>query len=456
MNKYLNVSDIKVIDVDMNDIEIGSRFRSEMGNIEALASSITKDGLIQPIAIMKNDGEKPYKLVAGGRRYRALEFIKMKHNIKAISCRLYEKDMSELEIRTLEFAENLYRKDLTWQEECRLKERLFNLQQRIHGVKVSTAKDAPGWSLTDMEKMTGRSKGSLSQDISMAKMMDSTPDVNWEQFKTKDDAMKALKTAKNKVIQSSDAKRAIASLGTGESLRKKIIDSYHIKDFFEGVKNIGNGTMDIVELDPPYAIDLEKQKKGYSYTGYNEIDPKDYPSFMRRVFTECYRVLKPNSWIICWFGPEPWFDPIHHWLTEAGFTNKRLPALWVKGEENDEHVVEKTSGQCMQPERDLAKAFEFFFYARKGIPTLAKPGARNTFGYKPIPPQHKVHPTERPIEMMTDILTTFAQPNSNVLVPFAGSGNTLIAAAQNQMIPIGFDLTKEYHESYTIKCYKLL
>jgi ParB/RepB/Spo0J family partition protein len=215
MNKYLNVSDIKVIDVDMNDIEIGSRFRSEMGNIEALASSITKDGLIQPIAIMKNDGEKPYKLVAGGRRYRALEFIKMKHNIKAISCRLYEKDMSELEIRTLEFAENLYRKDLTWQEECRLKERLFNLQQRIHGVKVSTAKDAPGWSLTDMEKMTGRSKGSLSQDISMAKMMDSTPDVNWEQFKTKDDAMKALKTAKNKVIQSSDAKRAIASLGTG-------------------------------------------------------------------------------------------------------------------------------------------------------------------------------------------------------------------------------------------------
>ena len=177
---------------------------------------------------------------------------------------------------------------------------------------------------------------------------------------------------------------------------------------------------------------------------------------MTAVYRECYRVLKPNSWLINWFGPDPWFNPIHLWLTETGFKNKRMPALWVKGEENDAHVVERTSGQCMQPERDLAKTFEFFFYARKGVPLLAKPGSTNVFGYKPIPPQNKVHPTERPIEMMADILTTFAQPNANVLVPFAGSGNTLIAAAQNQMIPIGFDLTEEYYESYIIKVHKLL
>ena len=454
----LKVGKIKVIDVKLSDIEIGSRFRSEMGDIEALAQSISKDGLIQPIAIAKNiEGqERPYKLVAGERRYRALEFIKNRDNIDTITCRLYEKELPELELRLLEFAENLYRKDLGWQEDCDLKERILNLQQKIHGVKVSTAKNAPGYSLTDMVKMTGKSKSSLSEDIQLSKMMKTLPEVNWQQFETKEDARKALRTAKKKVIQASDAKKAKASLGTGESLKKKIIDSYHVMDFFEGVKKIGDSTVDLVELDPPYAIDLENQKKGYAYTGYNEIDPKDYPEFMARVLFECYRILKPNSWLINWFGPEPWFEPLHQWLLKAGFKNKRIPAEWIKGEENDSHIIEKTSGQTMQPERSLANAYEMFFYARKGIPLLAKPGSTNTFGYKPIPAQLKVHPTERPIELLADVLTTFAQPNSIIAVPFAGSGNTLIAAAKNQMIPIGFDLTEEYYESYIIKCHKLL
>lgn len=464
----LKVGSATIINVKMEEIEVGDRFRKDMGDIEALAQSISKDGLIQPIAIAWNykspedldefmkGKRRRYKLIVGGRRYRALEFINSRNKIDTISCRLYDRELSELEVRLLEFAENLYRKDLGWQEDCDLKKRIFALQQRIHGVKVSTAKDAPGYSLTDMAKMTGRSKGALSEDISMAKMMEDVPEVDWTQFATKEDAKKALKGAKKKVVQTTEAKKARASLGTGESLKKKIIDSYHVEDFFKGVKKIGDSTIDFVELDPPYAIDLEGQKKGYAYTGYNEVDPKEYPEFMRRVLSECYRVLKPNSWLINWFGSEPWFDPLHQWLLKAGFKNKRMPAEWVKGEENDAHVIERTSGQVMQPERDLAKTFEFFYYARKGIPLLAKPGSTNVFGYKPIPPQNKVHPTERPIEMMIDILTTFAQPNSNVLVPFAGSGNTLIAAAQNQMIPIGFDLTEEYYESYIIKCHKLL
>ena len=454
----MKIGSATIINVKMGDIEIGDRFRKDMGDIEALAQSISKDGLIQPIAIARNttDGERPFKLITGGRRYKALEFINTREDIDTISCRLYDRELPELELRLLEFAENLYRKDLGWQEDCDLKKRIFALQQKIHGVKVSTAKNAPGYSLTDMARMTGRSKGSLSEDISMAKMMEDIPEVNWAQFETKEDAKKALKTAKKKIIQTADAKKARASLGTGESLKKKIIDSYHVGDFFEGIKKIGDSTIDIVELDPPYAINLEGQKKGYNYSGYNEIDPKDYPEFMMKVLSECYRVLKPNSWIINWFGPEPWMDPLHQWLLKSGFKNKRIPAIWVKGEENDAHVVEKTSGQCMQPERDLAKTFEMFYYARKGIPLLAKPGSTNSFGYKPVPPQLKVHPTERPIEMIADILTTFAQPNANVLVPFAGSGNTLIAAAQNQMIPIGFDLTEEYYESYIIKVHKML
>jgi len=450
------ISQIELRDIALSQIEVGKRFREDLGNLEALAASINKDGLIQPLAVQKNSesAELPYKLVAGGRRYAALKHLcEQKGQKEVISCRFYPEELSELQTRVLEFAENLYRKDFTWQEECNLKEHIQDLQQRIHGVKTSTAKDAPGWTLQDLSDMTGKSKGSLSGDISLAKLMKNAPDIDWGKFKTKNDAQKAIKHVKKVIQQKTDAKQFQKTMGEGDNKRVKLIKSYHVEDFFKGVQKIGDSTMDFIEIDPPYGIDLENQKKEYSYTGYNEIDKKDYPDFLKNLLTECYRVLKPNRWMVCWFGPDPWFEILHDTLIDIGFKNKRIPAVWTKGA-SDEDGVNTISGQTMQPNRDLGKGYEMFFFARKGVPELNKPGSVNVFNYKPIPAQLKIHPTERPIELIKDILNTFTFPGANVLVPFAGSGNTMIAAAQNKMVSIGFDLSQEYFESYIIKVHK--
>jgi len=455
----LKISDIQTIDISLDNIEVGNRFRENLGDLEALASSINKDGLIQPISVCYNTKQeganKQYLLIAGGRRYAALSHLcKQKGQAGIISCRIYPEEMPDMKLRILEFAENLYRKDLTWQEECNLKEHIHDLQQKIHGVKTSTAQNAPGWSLADLSTMTGKSKGSLSGDLNLAKMMKDVPEIDWSKFKTKNDAQKAIKQAKKTVVQATAAKKAKISMGEGESKKKKLIDSYHVQDFFKGIKKIGDATMDFIEIDPPYGIDLEKQKKDYQYTGYNEVESGIYPAFMQEVFKESFRVLKPNSWMICWFGPDPWFEHIYQWITKSGFKTKRMPAIWAKGNPDAEGLV-TTNGQTKQPDRDLAKGYEMFFYCRKGVPTLQKPGSSNTFSFKPIPYQQKVHPTERPIEMIQEILNTFVPQGSNVLVPFAGSGNTLIAAALDNRIPIGFDLTEEYYESYIVKIYKM-
>lgn len=440
----LKISNIEFLSIPIEDIDVEDRFREDLGDIDSLAASISKEGLIQPVAVCRKDGDgKPFRLLAGGRRYAAVSHIAETDGLQTISCRVYPGELKEVQRRMLEYAENLYRKDMTWQEADRLKRRIYELQQTIHGKKTSTTPGAPGFSLTDMAEMTGNSKGSLSESISLAKMMDETPGINWEGFKTRSDAVKAIKGAKKIVKQSEDAKIAVKAMGEGDSRKKKLINSYHVKDFFEGVKKIGNGTMDFIEIDPPYAIDLKNVKKDYDYSSYTEIDPDIYISFMSKVFGQAYRVLKPNSWMICWFGGEPWFEEIYKLLKLHKFQTTRLCGIWVKGQ-----------GQSMQPDRCLANSYETFFYARKGSPLLHRPGMTNAFDYKPIHPSLKMHPTERPIELLEDILTTFVGPNSNILVPFAGSGNTLIAAAMNNMIPIGFDLAKEYHESYTVKIHK--
>ena len=155
--------------------------------------------------------------------------------------------------------------------------------------------------------------------------------------------------------------------------------------------------------------------------------------------------MKEDSWLIFWFGPEPWFDIIHHVLIDAGFKNRRMPGIWAK-----------PGGQTMHPNIYFASAYEMFFYARKGNAeiNLDKRGRSNIFQFQPVSSSSKIHETERPIEMMEELLKVFTWEGSRVLVPFAGSGNTLRAAFNLNMFPLGYDLTKEYKDSFVSRILK--
>jgi site-specific DNA-methyltransferase (adenine-specific) len=96
-----------------------------------------------------------------------------------------------------------------------------------------------------------------------------------------------------------------------------------------------------------------------------------------------------------------------------------------------------------------------FFYAWKGRPALNKPGRSNVFNFSPVSPQQKTHPTERPVDLMTEIYDTFAFTGSRVLIPFLGSGSGLIAADNLSMSPIGFELSKSYRDSFLVKVHNM-
>ena len=207
----------------------------------------------------------------------------------------------------------------------------------------------------------------------------------------------------------------------------------------------------MVEIDPPYAINLDgsqggsSAKKEYSYGDtYNEIHKDDYAVFLNRVFQESYRVMADHSWLICWFAPEPWFNQVYKALRNVGFSTTRMCPVWTK-----------PSGQSKRPEMHLPNSYEMFFYAWKGRPAIAKARSSNQFEYSPVPAQKKSHPTERPVELMKDIYETFAFPGSRILIPFLGSGSGLIAADQLGMSPIGFELGKSYRDSFLVRVHNM-
>lgn len=437
----------RVAMISMDEIEIGKRAREEMGDLEGLEESMKESGAITPIAVRENEGgERPYFLLAGERRITILR----KNNKGRIPVRIYPFDITELEIATIELAENFHRKDLEWWEYDNKTRDIHKLQQQLHGEKISTLADAPGWGMKETAHLTGvKSKATVSTAIKRAEAREAFPDL-FNKCKTQKDASKVLSKLNEAVIKDALAKKIEQEQITPN--KQQLINNFILRDFFVGVKEIPDGSMHLVEIDPPYAINLDGSDKGsaakkdYAYgENYNEISTEDYPDFMINTFEECYRIMADHSWLICWFAPEPWFCPMYTWLIEAGFSTTRMCGVWTK-----------TSGQSKRPEIHLANSYEMFFYAWKGRPAMAKAGRSNNFdGFPPIPPQQKTHPTERPIELTTEIYSTFAFPGSRVFIPFLGSGNGLLSAQELGMAGVGFELGKSHRDSFLVKVYKM-
>jgi len=339
-------------------------------------------------------------------------------------------------------AENLYRKEMLYWEHDNLVKEIHELEQQIHGVKAPGP--GIGHSMQDTGDMLGVSKMHVSSAIKRAEARELFPAL-FEKCKTQADASKVIKQMDEKIIR-----EALAQKIRSEQTDTKLIDlekRFIISDFFEGVELLPNDYFNLVEIDPPYAIDLKEVKKKetisqYNLDDYNEISSDRYQVFLANLFLECYKKMSKNSWLICWFAPEPWFETIYKELSNAGFTTTRMCGVW-----------RKPSGQNKRPELYLANSYEMFFYAWKGRPVINR-ARGNVFDATPVAPQNKIHPTERPIELMQEIYDTFCFTGSKILIPFLGSGNGILAAHRLGMDAYGFELSQAYKDSFIVNLHK--
>jgi DNA modification methylase len=434
--------ELKVVPIE--SIQVGERFRTEYGDIDSLAASLKQEGIIQPVAV-KDLGNNTYTLLAGGRRMRAA----LQAGIKEIPIRIFPNSLSDLEMLSIELMENVARKDLSWVESTTLKNKIYEVQKALHGgEKTSTAPDAPGFSKRDLAALLGLSVGNVVDDINLAKALDVFPQL--KEADNKSDAHKMLRRLQEELVLQEIAKREQAkTAGTPtEVIKQGLIDSYIIKDFFLGVASLPYSSIDLIEIDPPYAIglgDSNIKKSEDSLKGgtkdYNEVSSDQYTTFIQQVASSCFKVMSENSWVICWFAQEPWFETVYQAFIKAGFKGNRIPGVWYK---------QNSPGQCNHPDIYMANSYEAFFYFHKGNPSLTRQGRSNVFMYKTVGSSQKIHPTERPVEMIQEVLQVFGWAGARVLVPFLGSGNTLLAANNLGMPAFGYDLSEQYKNAYIL------
>lgn len=434
--------------VDRRDIQVGERFRKEYKDIDKLAESINLHGLMQyPVLDQDNN------LIAGGRRLQALDTLKW-INIPIVR----KQNISPLRLREMELEENLQRSEMSWSEAIALKAEILRLKQELHGTKGvgRSAAKMGGVSQADVAEMVGDSPATFSQDLALAKAVEEVPEL--ANCATKDEARKKLKQLQevmlveelNRRASLASKKKEDAHIESGSPAITSIYSiaerAFIVKDALVGLTELPALIPDLkyINIDTPYGIDLNsiKRDEGTQIIQHNylEWDKKEFIEKCRVVAAEAYRTAAPNTFMTWWFAIQ-WYQPLIEMLQEVGWKVDPIPNIWDTGDQ----------GQTNQPEMYLARCYEPFFTCRKGQPIMFQRGRSNIFRYKKLSADKKIHPTEKPVELMEELFKTYAQPGCTFLSPFLGSGNDLRAAFKLGFTGLGFDLNPEVKKRFLIR-----
>ena len=432
--------------IPLEEIDFGNRKRQEYGNLEELAEEIQEVGLIHPVTVVDKSkldekalenlatNDAPYLLLAGGRRTKTF----MEYDLGDIPAYVYPHLLNEYEIRKIELMENVSRKELTWLEDSQLTAEIHELEQKIKGTAHTSS---GGHSLKDTAKLLNKSKSSVKNEIDLAEAVKHLPHL--ANIKSKTEALKVARQVFKSGVAENAAKSAREKLSkNGEKgVKQELMNTFVCGDFFEHAEKLPDRTFDLIEIDPPYGIDLSNVKKESKHMtlNYNEVPAEEYKNFMRRTFLYAKKLLKPNGWLVCWYAISPWHATMVELLEEIGFKTNALPALWIKN-----------GGQTNRPKHYFGSCYEPFLYARLSESArLNKPGVANYLIHPKVSPESKIHPTQRPIELMEDVITRFTN-NGKILIPFAGSGVTLRAAHNLNMNAVGYDLSQDAKNKFDV------
>lgn len=373
----------------IEEIQIPERFRYDYGDLKDLADSIKRLGLIQPIVVTMVDGTPT--LVAGARRLLACTQIRMGE----IDGVLFE-NLEPSKRREIELEENIKRKQFTWQEEVRAKAELVEIRQSQGKKGLWAAGPQVG---KEVAEELHESEATLSMDVQLAKAMEEYPELVEEESKTK--AFKKYK----QILQKQAIEVISRALSGGEDLWM------YNGDCVEEIKKIPTGSVGLVLTDPPWGVGVF----GVHETELPTFDDEQEKAFetLEKILPEIYRVLKNDSHAYFFFGTK-FYIRTFQLLSKLSWDVEPIPVVWVK-----------PSALNTAPQARFAVNYETIFFCKKGHRSLYKP----SFAALAFPtPTNKVHPTQKPFELIQHLIEVSSIPGETVLDPFAGSGVTAKAA----------------------------
>ena len=199
-------------------------------------------------------------------------------------------------------------------------------------------------------------------------------------------------------------------------------------DCLELMKDIPDKSIDLIIIDPPYSTPTitgfgRKQVK-------NVADLSIQETYMKCLKEEFERILKDNSPIFV-FCDDKYYPSIYR-----AFYNWQSVQMivWDKGK--------------IGMGKPFRKRHELIVYANRE--TIDYNRTENithyptVLNYKVVTEKEKVHPAQKPIKLLEDLILGFSNENDTVLDCFMGSGSTGVACVNTNRNFIGIELDEKY------------
>lgn len=190
-------------------------------------------------------------------------------------------------------------------------------------------------------------------------------------------------------------------------------------DCVEVMKEIPSESVDLVVTDPPYLA-------GYRSRDGRECVNDDNDAWLIPAFAEVYRVLKDDTFCVCFYGWHKVDRFLHAWR-EAGFrTLEQL--IWEKDYPSSVGMVQRFH--------------EAAYLLAKGRPPRPQIILRSILEWRYT--GDELHPTQKPVIAILPLIMAYSRKGDIVLDPFAGSGTTAVAAHQLGRCYIGIEISNKY------------
>jgi len=186
-------------------------------------------------------------------------------------------------------------------------------------------------------------------------------------------------------------------------------------DCISVMQSLPAASVDFILTDPPYLVRY-RDRAGRS------IANDDRSDWLEPAFAEMARLLKPGGLCISFYGWNQVDRFVRAW---------RAAELRLVG-----HLVFAKS--YASSARFLRHQHEQAYLLAKGHPPLPHRPIGDVRGFTYA--GNRLHPTQKPVEPLAELIAAFTKPGDLVLDPFCGSGSTLVAAKSLGRRYLGIEL----------------
>jgi site-specific DNA-methyltransferase (adenine-specific) len=345
-----------------------------------IRESIAEQGLHHPLLVAvvgpshdwDQDSNPPkYKLIAGKKRFLALQQLKTKE----APVKIYPSNLTSDQTFEISLHENLKRWNLPWYEQAETELLLHELRQKQHGKSKRgggshSYKQDKGWSQADTAKELGIAVGMLSEDLDLARAVAVNPSL--KNVKDRNTAMRLIRVQARR--ENSEAFALIES--------EFEMNQVFLGDSLEILKQLPKEIFDCCITDPPWS-------------SYKDETLTAVQSDLTPIWREVFRTLKNDSFLYLITSS---IDFIHYMkiLPEIGFKVQDYPLIWQK-------TRTITHGRRNW---EYARDYEPIIVAVKGSPVLTQVTEISAIlEYKNLHYTRLIHPNEKPIELLKQLIT---------------------------------------------------